>query len=151
MWGREGKAPTQGWFISHKKWREEGRLNERIKEGGRGGTKRGQAAVTKQAEKGDGAQTRLDCLSCSAAFALRQQRGQRSVLNDVVLLCWVLQDCQLHCWLRQIHRDYQYHLHSTKLQQQLPLSLQSSQWFSSTVLTWAFTVGSPSGAQMEWR
>lgn len=73
-----------GQGISHKKWREEGRLNERIKEGGRGGTKRGQAAVTKQAEKGNGAQTRLDCLSWSAAllWGSREVKGQ-----SLMMLC----------------------------------------------------------------
>lgn len=37
-----------------------------------------------QAERGDGAQTDPGCLSWSAGLALRQQRGQWSVLNDVL-------------------------------------------------------------------
>lgn len=71
--------------------------------------KGGQAAVTKQAVKG---QTALVRLSWSPGFALKQLEGQRSFLNDVWLLCWVLQVFLLHYWVPPIHRDHWYHLHS---------------------------------------
>lgn len=79
MWGRESRVRVQGLFVSHKTemWGEEWRLNERIEEGGKGGNK----GVLQSQSK---LQREMDCLSWSTAFVLWKQRGQRSLLNDVV-------------------------------------------------------------------
>lgn len=62
----------------------------------------------------------LPVLVSSIRFEAAERCDLWPLLNNVVLLCWVLQDC----WLRQNYGDYQYRLHSTKLRQQLLLSLQ---------------------------
>lgn len=79
---------VRGLFVSHKMemWREEWRVNERIRKGG-------QAVVTVRVEKGGRTLAFLDCQSWSAALVLRRQRGQRSLLNDE-LRCWRKADPQ---------------------------------------------------------
>lgn len=143
-------------FLSRKKdmRKEEWGVNERIKEGGnkcRSGSIYFHKASRKEKELAC-----LDCHSWPAASALRKTKGQRSPLNDVVLLVRMFGSTEhgrlssLRCWLRQTHRDQQLHLHTAAEDEAcvidlgrgaavLLLSQHLFQWFPFSV-TCAFTM-----------
>lgn len=98
MWGREVSVLMLGLFVSPKRGmgREEWRVNEKIEERGMRGCKWGQAAAMKL-KRQTACQHVWNASRGPHHWFLRKRRGQRSLLNDVVLLAVV----QL-CWKRRL-------------------------------------------------